>query len=71
MKTMAITGSILTLASAASYVSEVSLLAIWGGALLVIARAVRVRPATETPVVAPTRASDVRSTGAIRLQPGV
>jgi hypothetical protein len=78
MKTLAITGSIVSLASAASYtswlvnsMSEVSLLVIWGGALLVVARSVRVRRAAETHVAAPRPVGDVRSTGAIRLQPGV
>jgi hypothetical protein len=74
---MSITGTILSLASAAGYtwlyssLSEVSLLIIWGGALLAIARRARVRPAAEAPALAPSPESDVRSTGTIRLQPGV
>lgn len=81
MKTLAITSLILTLASGASYttwlvnsMSEVSLLVIWGGALLVAARTVRIRPRTvtqtETQASSP-RPTDVRSAGAIRLQPGL
>ncbi len=80
MKTLAITSLILGLASGASYttwlvnsMSEVSLLVIWGGALLVAARTVRIRPRTETQAQAPAPRpiTDVRSTGAIRLQPGL
>lgn len=75
MKTLAITGTILTLASAANYtnsISEASLLVIWGGALLAMARLARVRPASKPHSVVVSRATpDVRSTGAIRLQPGV
>ena len=80
MKTLAITSLILTLASGASYttwlvnsMSEVSLLVIWGGALLIAARTVRIRPRVETQAQAPAPRSitDVRSTQAIRLQPGL
>jgi len=53
--------------------SEVSLLVIWGGALLVAARTVRIRPHIETQAQAPTPRpiADVRTTGAVRLQPGL
>jgi len=80
MKTLAITSLILGLASGASYttwlvnsMSEVSLLVIWGGALLVAARTVRIRPHIETQAQAPTPRpiADVRTTGAVRLQPGL
>jgi hypothetical protein len=78
MKTLAITSSMLSLASAASYttwlvnsMSEVSLLVMWGGALLVVARSVRVRLAADNHATATRPIADVRSTGTIRLQPGV
>jgi hypothetical protein len=79
MRSFVITGTVVTLVSAASYaswfttpMSEASVLLIWGGALLVMARGVAARQPQPVPQVIVTRVNpDVRSTGAIRLQPGV
>jgi hypothetical protein len=79
MKSFVIAGTVVTLASAASYaswfttsMSEASVLLIWGGALLMMARGVGARQPQPAPQIIVKRANpDVRSTGAIRLQPGV
>jgi hypothetical protein len=79
MKSLVIAGTVVTLASAASYaasfatsMSEASVLLIWGGALLALARSVRSRPSVvDRPVIVARPNPEIRSTGAIRLQPGV
>jgi len=79
MKPLVIAGTLVTLASAVSYaalfatsMSEAAVLLIWGGSLLVLARGVRLRPSVaHRPVIVARPSPDVRSTGAIRLQPGL
>jgi hypothetical protein len=79
MKVIVLTGFMVSLAVAVSYaswavntMSEASLLMLWGGVLLTIARGARGRahePASE--VLVSRSMPDLHSTGSIRLQPGL
>jgi hypothetical protein len=74
MKTLVITGTILTLASGLSYasllasmMSEAFVLVLWGGVLLATARAVGVRPSSDKTVRSHSSTRDIRPS-TIRLQ---